>query len=143
MDLLKFLRGLGIASDELALGFEPDGLLEILGESEVEEDPFSERGTPAHIRWLDVPVNDAEGVHFFHPFKQVPLKVLVLRLFHIIAEFHGELDAIVVADDVVAEHLLEIGAKFEDRGDLVEDQLSQHFVNFEIEGGPVLRLYFL
>ena len=88
-------------------------------------------------------MNDMKGVQCLHPIKQIFLELLVVRLSDIFTMLHGKLNAVVVADDVEPQYLLEVGTHLQGRGDLVKDELSQHLINLEVESSSVSRLYLL
>ena len=141
--LLQLSRGIRVAANELRPGLEAHTLLQYFGESEIQEHPLLEMWTPTYIRRLNVPVNHLQGMHGLHPLQQFLLEGLSRHFAHPPAELHSKLDAIVVADDVVAKDILEVGTNSEDGGDFVEDELSDHLINFEVESRSILFLYFL
>ena len=141
--LLQLSRGIRVATNELCPGLEAHALLQYFGKPEIQKNPLLKIWTPTYIGGLDVPVSHLQRMHGFHPLQQFFFEGWSWHFVGCLTELHREFDAIIVANDVISKHILETGTDFKDRGNFIKDELSDHFINFEVESSSILFLYFL
>ena len=108
MSLLQFSYRVRVSANELTPGLLAHFFLQNSGETEVKEDPSLEVWTPIHVFGFHIPVYYFERVHFLHAFEESFIFIVGRSI--AATTLHGELDSIVIANDVIAEEIGDLGA---------------------------------
>ena len=76
----------------------------------------------------------------FHSLEQLFLEISA-RDWRAATKLHGKLDAVIVADDIVAEGgVAHVWPNFQGRGYFINNELPKHFVDLEVESRPIFFL---
>ena len=115
--------------------------LQKLSKPKVHKNPFFKERTPSNIRFLNISVNHLDLMHYLETFEQILLYELsIFYIFFFPTAFHCELNAVIVAHNVVAEIIVNSRTKPKDRPDFIKQVFFNDFINYFVEHQTIFDL---